>query len=120
MSNPPAINFTIPFVPVAVHVVVNANGVQPNGTNVPVPDTTSSLVLSILSGATAISVAVDPSDNRSVIFTPGLLPPGGSQVGWSVKISVPGKSQFTTVSGNTPAPADVSGVTWDGNPVGPA
>ncbi len=117
MANPPAINFTIPFAPVAVRVVVNGNGVQPDGTNVPVPDVTSPLVISGVSGPTGFTAAVDPSDNRRVIVTPGLLPPGSPVVSWSFRISVAGRAATTTVSGTTPAPVDLSGVTWDGNPV---
>ena len=117
MANPPAINFTIPFVPVAVRVVVNSNGVQSDGTNVPVPDVAAPLILGNFTGPTGFTAAVDPADNRRVIVTPGLLAPGSTPMPWSFRISVAGKIAFTTVSGTTPAPADLSGVTWDGNPV---
>jgi hypothetical protein len=117
MPNPPAINFTIPFAPVAVGVIVNANGVQPDGSNVPTPDTTTTLTITGVTGPTAYSAAIDPANNRRVIVTPGLLAPGATLVTWSFKISVTGKPQFVTVSGTTPASADLAGAVWDGNPV---
>jgi hypothetical protein len=120
MPNPPAINFAIPFAPVAVGVVVSSNGVQPDGTNVPVPDTTSTLVITGVSGPTGYSAVVDPANNRRVIVTPGLLTPGGTAVPWSFKISVAGKVAVVTVSGSTPVPAEASGVFWDGATPGPA
>ncbi len=120
MSNPPTINFAIPFSPVAFHVVVNSNGVQPDGTNVPIPDTTSVLTFFTVQGAAAFTASVDPGDNRRVIVTPGLLAVGVGTVAWSFRISVAGKLGTVTVSGNTPIPSDASGVTWDGVPVGPA
>lgn len=121
MSNPPAVAFTIPYVPVAVRVVVLANGVQPDGSNPGVVDTTSPLVLTGIAGAAYASWGVDPMDNRRVIVA-GIAPPiaQNSVFPWSFKISVAGKSNFTTVSGTTQAPSDVSGVSWDGQPVGPA
>jgi hypothetical protein len=120
MPNPPAINFVIPFHAVAVRVIVNSNGVQPDGTNVPTPDTTSTLVIAPVSGPSGYSAAIDPGDNRRVIITPGLLTPGGVTVAWSFRISVAGRIATVTVSGSTPAPADLSGVIWDGNPIAEA
>jgi hypothetical protein len=119
MSNPPAINFVIPFAPIAFHVVVNANGVQPDGTNVPVPDLTSTLVIGNISGATGFSAAIDPGDNRRVIVTPGLLAPGSGATAWGFRVSVAGKSAVVNVTGSTPAPAEASGVSWDGISPGP-
>lgn len=120
MPNPPAINFTIPFGPVAFRVVVNANGVQPDGTNVPVPDLTSTLTLTGVSGPSAYNAMVDPTDNRRIIVAPALLAPGGTPVPWSFRISVAGKAATVTASGSTVTPAEASGVFWDGNPVLPA
>lgn len=120
MPNPPSINFVIPFAPVALKVIVNANGVQPDGTNVPVPDLTSVLTLTPLTGPSGYNAMIDPSDNRRIIVAPALLAPGGTSVPWSFRLSVAGKAATVTVSGNTSAPAEASGVFWDGNPVLPA
>lgn len=123
MSNPPAIPFVIPFAPVAFHVVVNGNGVQPDGSNVPVPDTTSPLIFTGVSNPSGYAVAVDPADNRRVIVTPGLLTPspsGTTPMPWSFRISVAGRLGTVTVSGSTAFPLDVSSVTWDGVAPAPA
>jgi hypothetical protein len=122
MSNPPSINFTVPFAPVALRVVVNANGVLPDGTNVPSPDVTSPLVFTNMMGPTAPIAAVpsvDPLDNRRVIITPGLLSPGPAG-SWNWRISAAGRSSFVTISGTTAAPVDASGVVWDGSAIVPA
>lgn len=121
MSNPPPIAFTIPYVAVAVRVVVSSNGVLPDGTNPGTPDLTSALVITTLVGGAFHAAAVDPSDNRRVIVS-AIAPPiaANSIQQWSFKISVPSKPTFVTVSGTTPCPTDSSGVSWDGVPVGPA
>ncbi len=120
MSNPPAINFSIPFAPIAFHVIVNANGVQADGTNVPVPDLTSPLVITGVSGPTAYSAAVDPSDNRRVIVTPQQVPIGGGPIPFTFRVSVAGRSATVTVGGSTPPAAEMSGVSWDGVAPAPA
>lgn len=120
-AQPPAINFTIPFVPVAIMVIVNANGVQPDGTNVPTPDTTSALVISNLGGTPpAATIAVDPSNNRRLIITPSLLTPGGPPGNYTYRVSVAGKTSTVTITGQTAAPLDASGVVWDGASPSPA
>ncbi len=121
MSNPPAIAFTVPYAPVAVGVLVLSDGVQADGTNPGVPDTTSPLVLSNFVGTPSVTAVVDPSNNRRVIVT-AIAPPiqVNSTFPWSFRISVAGKANTVTVSGTTAAPTGVAGVTWDEVPVGPA
>lgn len=121
MSNPPAINFTIPYVTQAFRVVALANGVQPDGSNPGSPDTTSVLTISSLAGSQYYLAAIDPADNRRIIVEAIAPPPAENSVAqWSFKISVLGRPAFVTVSGTTKSPADVSGVTWDGQLIGPA
>lgn len=115
MPNPPSIAFTIPYSPVSVGFVVNANGVQPDGTNVPVPDTTSPLVIGNFVGGSYVSASVDPSNNRRVIVSAVAPPPAANSVAqWSFTVTVTGKPGTVTVSGTTKSPTDISGVFWDG------
>jgi hypothetical protein len=121
MPNPPSITLSIPYVSQAVGVIVNSNGVQPDGTNPGVPDTTSPLVISTLSGGAFFSAVVDPGNNRRIIVS-GVAPPvaANSIQQWSFKVAVAGKPAFVTVNGTTQCPSDVSGVRWDEIAVGPA
>lgn len=121
MSNPPSISLSA-GIPQAFRVVVTANGVQADGSNPGVLDTSSVLTIENVQNAngTGVLATVDPGDNRRVVCTPGVLAPGGTSVPWSFRVKVPGRTSFVTASGTTAAPADVSGVSWDGNPVAPA
>lgn len=120
VSNPPNINFAIPFVPQAFRVVVNANGVQPDGTNVATPDTTSALIFTSVANPSAAVPSIDPLDNRRVIVTPGPVTPGAAPIAWAFRVSVAGRPGQVLVQGSTPAPPDLSGVSWDGSPITPA
>jgi hypothetical protein len=123
MPNPPSITL-VPGVAQAFTVVVTANGVLPDGTNPGVVDTTSVLTFENVqgtTGSTPVAVpSVDPGNNHRVIVTPGTLNPGSTPLPWSFRVKVVGRTAFVAVSGSTSAPPDVSGVAWDGNPVGPA
>ncbi len=123
MPNPPSINL-LPGVPQAFGVIVTANGVQPDGSNPGQVDNTSPLVFEPIQNSSGSNAAVvptvDPVNNRRVICTPGALNPGVVPTAWSFRVKVVGRTATVTVTGSTAAPPDVSGVTWDGNPVGPA
>jgi hypothetical protein len=111
-------------VPQAVVVVVTANAVQPDGSNPGVVDSTTVLTFEGVQNASGAGAAVvpsiDPVNNRRVIMTPGALAIGAGSLPWSFRIKAPGRTTFVLMSGTTAAPLDVSGVAWDGNPVGPA
>lgn len=119
MPNPPSIAL-LPGQPQAINVVVTANAVQPDGSNPGAVDSTTPLTFENMQNASGASAAVipsvDPSNNRRVIMTPGALTAGGTSVPWSFRVRAAGRTGFTTVSGNTAAPPDVSGVAWDGVP----
>lgn len=119
MPNPPSISL-LPGQPQAIGVVVTANSVQPDGTNPGVADTTTALTFENVQNASganaAVTPSVDPNNNRRVIMTPGALTVGSSSVPWSFRVKAAGRTGFTTVSGTTAAPLDVSGVAWDGIP----
>jgi hypothetical protein len=119
MPNPPSIPL-LPGQPQAIGVVVTANAVQPDGSNPGAADTTTPLTLENVQNASgagaAVVPSVDPGNNRRVIMTPGVLAIGASPLPWSFRIKAAGRTTFTTVSGTTAAPLDVSGVAWDGIP----
>jgi len=119
MPNPPSIAL-LPGQPQAIGVVVTANSVQPDGSNPGVVDTTTPLTFENVQNASGASAAVvptvDPNNNRRVIMTPGALTVGGTPVPWSFRVKAAGRTGFTTVSGSTAAPPDVSGVAWDNVP----
>lgn len=119
MPNPPSITL-LPGQPQALGVIVTANAVQPDGSNPGVVDSTTPLTLENGQNAAGANAAVvpsiDPNNNRRVIMTPGALTPGGTSVPWSFRVKAAGRTGFTTVSGTTSAPPDVSGVAWDNVP----
>ena len=129
MPNPPPIALTPP-VPQALVVVVTANGVQPDGSNPGSVDTTSALTIEPVqntqgpsgsTGTPAVIVSIDSANNRRVIMTPAVVgAPGGTGLPWSFRISAAGRTAKVVASGTTASPVDVSGVAWDGQPVGPA
>lgn len=110
----------LPGQPQAIGVVVTANAVQPDGSNPGVVDLTTALTFENVqntSGANAaMTPSVDPNNNRRVIMTPAALTAGGASVSWSFRVKAPGRTGFTSVSGSTSAPPDVSGVAWDNVP----
>lgn len=125
MSNPPSISLA-PGAPQAFIVIVTANAVSVvDGTNPGSVDTTTPLNFEGVQGfgpAAPIGViaSVDPTNNRRVIVTSGALQPGSPDQPWSFRVKAAGRTAFVTASGHTSAPADVSGVGWDGGTVGPA
>jgi hypothetical protein len=121
MSNPPAISL-VPGVAQAFKVVVIANNVLPDGSNPGQVDTTSTLVLEPIqgtgpSGSIVCIPSIDPIDNRRVICTPGVVQPGSTPIPWSFRVKANGRTAAVIASGTTSAPPDVSGTSWDGNPV---
>lgn len=126
MSNPPPITIH-PGAPVAFTVVVTANSVDPaTGINSGSVDTTTPLIFEYLQGGPAdpagpaVIASVDPANNRRVICTSGPLQPGQSDRPWSFRVKAAGRTTFLTASGMSQAAPDVSGVSWDGTPPGPA
>lgn len=125
MLNPPPVHL-LPGQAQAITVFVNSNGVQPDGSNPGVPDTTSPLIIEPVQNASGASAAVvptvDPNNNRRVIMTPAVTQIFNPQqtIPWSFRIKAANRTQFVTVGGDTLSPPDASGVFWDGNPVGPA
>lgn len=121
MANPPPIHLAA-GAPQAFTVIVTANGVQSDGTNPGTVDTTSNLTITSLQNAAgqAVSPTIDPTNNRRIICTPAVLAPGGTLLPWSFRLSVVGRTATMTATGDTSAPPDVSGVSWDGSAVGPA
>lgn len=104
-------------------VVVTANGVLPNGSNPGSVDTTTPLTITPLQNAAgqAVTVSIDPANNRRIICAPTVLsPPGGTGLPWSFRVSAAGRTTTLLVSGDTASPADVSGVGWDGTDPVPA
>lgn len=110
----------LPGAPQAFMVSVTSNGVQPDGTNPGVPDTTATLSfenVQLAAGPTAAVVpSVDPANNRRVIVTtgPGLTPGAAGTTPWSFRVHASGHTSFLTVSGNSTAPANADGVFSDG------
>jgi hypothetical protein len=118
MSNPPSISL-LPGVPKSFRVIVTANNVLPDGSNPGQLDTTTPLIIDPISGtgpngAIVCIPSVDPSDNRRVVCAPGATQPGAAPAPWSFHVRANGRTVVVIASGTTAAPADVSGVSWDG------
>lgn len=124
MSNPPPITIH-PGAPIAFTVVVTANSVDlATGINSGAADTTTALTFEYIQGGptdtNAVVASVDPANNRRVICTAGPIQPGQPDRPWSFRVKAAGRTTFTTASGTSQAAPDVSGVSWDGTPPGPA
>lgn len=126
-TDPPAINFD-PFTRAAqyVEVIVTANSVDPvTGSNPGAVDTTTALTYTYLQGgatdttpaAVTFTEIAQVAGARVLRLAPGVLAIGGGGSPWSVRVSAAGRSGNVTFTGSTPAPADISGVAWNG--VGP-
>ncbi|HET9893254.1 MAG TPA: hypothetical protein VFQ42_22440 [Mycobacterium sp.] len=126
MSNtPPAINFD-PATRAAQYaeVTVTANAVDPvTGANPGAIDRDTPLTFTYLQGGadgatpaavTITQIAVTQDGARVLRFAPGVVQTAQP---WSVRISAAGRTGTVTFTGTSPAPADVSGVSWNG--VGP-
>jgi len=122
-TDPPTINFdAVTRNPVYAEVVVTANAVDPaTGSNPGSIDTSTTLTFDFLQGgpgpapaAVNITEIGQAAGARVLRFAPGITTSGQP---WSVRVSAAGRTGTVTFSGTTPAPADVSGVSWNG--VGP-
>jgi hypothetical protein len=121
MANPPTIHLSAGQ-PQAFTVVVTANAVQPDGSNPGTIDTTTPLTLENVQNAAgqAVTPSIDPANNRRIICTPAVLAFGATPLPWSFRVKATGRTTFVHATGDTSAPIDVSGVSWDGNAPGPA
>lgn len=106
--------------PQFILIVVTANAVQPDGTNPGSLDTTTPLsfenVQNLTTAVSAQEVGQTGDGKRIVKITPATLSVGGTPLPWSFRIKAAGRTAFTTVTGSTAAPPDVSGTSWDGTP----
>lgn len=97
-----------------VGVVVTRNNIDPStGINTPVTDTVSALTFPSNNHPEAVTPSVDPSNNRRVILTAGVLM--GPEVGWTVSVSAVGNAgPVTQIPGKTLPVLDMNRVDWDG------